>query len=93
MDGKNNGSFWPSYVDIMTTLFAITLILFAVSFSRFKIKERQLQLLVNEYEDIINVYSTMRAGSDTDIVFSLPVTAVMDTGQAEIRNFVLRIAM
>lgn len=59
MDGKRNGSFWPSYVDIMTTLFAITLILFAVSFSRFKIKERQLQLLVNEYEDIINVYSTV----------------------------------
>lgn len=59
MDGKKNGSFWPSYVDIMTTLFAITLVLFAVSFSRFKIKEKQLQLLVNEYEDIINVYSTV----------------------------------
>ena len=59
MDGKNNGSFWPSYVDIMTTLFAITLVLFAVSFSRFKIKEQQLRLLVNEYEDIINVYSTV----------------------------------
>lgn len=26
MDGKNNGSFWPSYVDVMTTLFAITLV-------------------------------------------------------------------
>lgn len=59
MDGKNNGSFWPSYVDIMTTLFAITLILFAVSFSRFKIKEKQLQLLVNDYEKIITVYSTV----------------------------------
>lgn len=62
---KNNGSFWPSYVDIMTTLFAITLILFAVSFSRFKIKERQLQLLVNEYEDIINVYSTVSSIDST----------------------------
>ena len=51
MDGKNNGSFWPSYVDIMTTLFAITLILFAVSFSRFKIKQKQLQSLVDEYEN------------------------------------------
>ena len=59
MDGKNNGSFWPSYVDIMTTLFAITLILFAVSFSRFKIKERQLQVLVDEYQNIVNVYSTV----------------------------------
>ena len=55
MEGKNNGSFWPSYVDVMTTLFAITLILFAVSFSRFKIKEKQLQVLVDEYENIVNV--------------------------------------
>lgn len=59
MDGKKNGSFWPSYVDIMTTLFAITLVLFAVSFSRFKIKEKQLQKLVDEYENIITVYSTV----------------------------------
>ena len=59
MDGKNNGSFWPSYVDIMTTLFAITLVLFAVSFSRFKIKEKQLQVLVDEYENIVNVYTTV----------------------------------
>lgn len=59
MDGKNNGSFWPSYVDVMTTLFAITLVLFAVSFSRFKIKEKQLQSLVDEYENIITVYSTV----------------------------------
>lgn len=65
MDGKNNGSFWPSYVDIMTTLFAITLVLFAVSFSRFKIKEQQLQLLVNEYKDIINVYSTVSSIDST----------------------------
>lgn len=66
MDGKNNGSFWPSYVDIMTTLFAITLVLFVVSFARFKIKESELrenneilQTLVDEYENIITVYSTV----------------------------------
>lgn len=65
MDGKNNGSFWPSYVDIMTTLFAITLILFAVSFSRFKIKEKQLQSLVDEYDNIITVYSTVSSIDST----------------------------
>lgn len=59
MDTNNKSSFWPSYVDIMTTLFAITLVLFAVSFSRFKVKERQLQVLVDEYENIVNVYSTV----------------------------------
>ncbi len=65
MDGKNNGSFWPSYVDIMTTLFAITLVLFVVSFSRFKIKEKQLQVLVDEYQNIVNVYSTVNEIDDS----------------------------
>ena len=66
MDSNNNSSFWPSYVDIMTTLFAITLILFVVSFARFKIKETELQesnevlqTLVDEYENIVTVYSTV----------------------------------
>lgn len=53
----DKSSFWPSYVDIMTTLFAIMLVLFAVTYGRFKVKERQLGVLVNEYKDIINVYS------------------------------------
>lgn len=59
MDNRNNSSFWPSYVDVMTTLFAITLILFAVSFGRFKIKEKQLQSIVDEYDNILTVYSTV----------------------------------
>lgn len=66
MNSSNKSSFWPSYVDIMTTLFAITLILFVVSFARFKIKETELkdnneilQTLVDEYENIITVYSTV----------------------------------
>ena len=59
MNKKNNGSFWPSYVDIMTTLFAIMLVLFVVSYSCFKNKEKQLKSLVDEYENIITVYSTV----------------------------------
>lgn len=66
MDTNKNGSFWPSYVDIMTTLFAIMLVLFTVSFSRFKIKEKQLKALVDEYENIITVYSTVGAIDSTD---------------------------
>ena len=73
MDGNNNGAFWPSYVDVMTTLFAIMLVLFVVSFGRFKMKEREqketmnmLQALVDEYENIITVYSTVGAIDSTD---------------------------
>lgn len=65
MDSNNNGTFWPSYVDIMTTLFAITLVLFAVTYSRFRIKEIQLENLVDEYDDIIEVYSTVSAIDST----------------------------
>ena len=65
MNKKNNGSFWPSYVDIMTTLFAIMLVLFVVSYSRFKNKEKQLKSLVDEYENIITVYSTVGAIDST----------------------------
>ena len=65
--GKNNsGSFWPSYVDIMTTLFAIMLVLFVVSYSRFKNKEEQLKSLVDEYENIITVYSTVGSIDSTE---------------------------
>ena len=67
MEGKNNGSFWPSYVDVMTTLFAITLIIFAVSFIRFKIKEKQLQVLVDEYENIVNVYTTVNEIDNSEL--------------------------
>lgn len=73
MDEKSNGSFWPSYVDVMTTLFAITLVLFVVSFARFKIKETELkennkilQTLVDEYENIITVYSTVSTIDSTE---------------------------
>ena len=47
---NNNTSFWPSYVDIMTTLFAIMVVLFAVSYSRFRIKETELKKLADKYE-------------------------------------------
>ena len=58
-DKNNRDSFWPSYVDIMTTLFAIMLVLFAVSFARFKSKEHELGSIVKEYKDIIDIYSTV----------------------------------
>lgn len=63
---NSNGSFWPSYVDVMTTLFAIMLVLFVVSYSRFKNKEEQLKSLVDEYENIITVYSTVGSIDSTE---------------------------
>ncbi|WP_291528516.1 hypothetical protein [Bacteroides sp. UBA939] len=56
----------------MTTLFAIMLVLFAVSFSRFKIKEgeltdknNQLEILLKDYQSIISIYSTVGSIDNT----------------------------
>ena len=49
-------SFWPSYVDIVTTLFAIMVVLFAVSYSRFRVKEVELRKLADKYEEIKSIY-------------------------------------
>ena len=56
---NNRGSFWPSYVDIMTTLFAIMLVLFAVSYSRFKVKEKELSVLADHFIEIIDIYDAV----------------------------------
>lgn len=40
---KNKDFFWPSYVDLMTGLFAIVLILFVFSYKLFKDKEKELR--------------------------------------------------
>ena len=66
MSKRTNSSFWPSYVDVMTTLFAIMLVLFVVSYSRFKNREELLESLVEQYENIITVYSTVGSIDSTE---------------------------
>lgn len=56
MDSKNKSTFWPSYVDIMTTLFAVMLVLFAVSYGRFKRKQTELEKFKDKYEEIMSIY-------------------------------------
>lgn len=65
MNNRDN-SFWPSYVDIMTTLFAIMLILFAVSFHRYKEVNGNLEKVVGElkiteekYKMLQSIYSVV----------------------------------
>lgn len=68
-DENKNGSFWPSYVDIMTTLFAIMLVLFAVSYSRFKVKEKELTVLADHFIEIIDIYDAVGNIDSTKFVF------------------------
>lgn len=62
----NNGAFWPSYVDIMTTLFAIMLVLFTISYGRFQRREKSLiqvndslQEFKDKYNEIKSIYAAV----------------------------------
>lgn len=67
---KNRESFWPSYVDVMTTLFAIMVVLFAVSYSRFRVKEEELKKIVNKYEEIKSIYRVVENIDSTYFEFN-----------------------
>src|SRR4051812_33891911 len=69
---KNNNLFWPSYVDLITGLFAITLILFVFSYKLFKDKENQLRdeigktaASAKQYERITNIDNKIKALENT----------------------------
>ena len=70
MKSKNRDSFWPSYVDVMTTLFAIMVVLFAVSYSRFRVKEAELEKIVNKYEEIKSIYKAVENIDSTYFEFN-----------------------
>ena len=70
MKSKNRDSFWPSYVDVMTTLFAIMVVLFAVSYSRFRVKEAELKKIVNKYEEIKSIYKVVENIDSTYFEFN-----------------------
>lgn len=67
---NNKESFWPSYVDIVTTLFAIMVVLFAVSYSRFRVKEAELRKIADKYEEIKSIYKVVENIDSTYFEFN-----------------------
>lgn len=61
--GKKNSKdfFWTGYVDVMTNLFAITLVLFVVSFFLFKKKNDALSVLEEEYRRIRDMKEALQS--------------------------------
>lgn len=49
MKGKKNDFFWPSYTDLMTSMFFIMLVLYILSYSRLKIKVDDLDKKLKVY--------------------------------------------
>ena len=70
MKQKHKDSFWPTYVDIMTTLFALMVVLFAVSYSRFRVNEAELKKIVNKYEEIQSIYKVVENIDSTYFEFN-----------------------
>lgn len=52
IDDKRKSFFWPSYLDLMTALFAIVLSLFAFSYYHWKKTEKDLIVKIEEYKKI-----------------------------------------
>jgi len=74
MDNESNNFFWPSYVDLMTALFAVALVLFVLSFKLFSDRNRDLNaekdkvlILLDKYQKIENIEKQMEAIDSTEI--------------------------
>lgn len=65
MYNNRSNTFWPSYVDVMTTLFAIMLILFAVSYGKFKKEKGDLELKEKRLLEYKDKYREIRVYVDS----------------------------
>ena len=55
-----DGTFWPSYVDLMTALFLVMLVLFVLSYRRFQDRENQLKVQLRELQLIRRIQSSVQ---------------------------------
>lgn len=61
MDDNRNNFFWPSYVDLMTALFAVVLVLFILSYLNFKNKVDELEGMVQIYKEDSQILNKVKA--------------------------------
>lgn len=57
---KSNNFFWPSYVDLMTSLFAITLVLFVISYITLKRERDKFEVMAKEYAKILRIQKQVK---------------------------------
>src|ERR1700683_5134057 len=50
MNDKVDEAFWPSYVDLMTSLFVVMLVLFVFSYAAYSKERRKLRVEAENYE-------------------------------------------
>jgi len=60
MEAQSKGFFWPSYADLMTSLFVIMLVLFILSFKLFKDRKKELEVQNERLEVIEKEYNKIK---------------------------------
>ena len=60
MEAQSKGFFWPSYADLMTSLFVVMLVLFILSFKLFKDREQELVAQNEKLEVIEKEYNKIK---------------------------------
>jgi hypothetical protein len=74
MDGKRKDFFWQSYVDLLTALFAVVLVLFILSYFNFKNKRDELEGMVQIYKEDSEILNKVKSNlklfdSDKEIFY------------------------
>ena len=64
MNQDRNNFFWPSYVDLMTALFLVMLVLFVLSYKRFQDINHQLTVQLREKRKIDEIKSALKRLED-----------------------------
>lgn len=58
-NNKSRDFFWPSYVDLMTSLFVVVLVLFVLSYYNFNQKKKELEVNAEKYKRIQQIDSAL----------------------------------
>jgi hypothetical protein len=61
MKQKPNNLFWASYADLMTALFIVMLVLFVLSYSLFKQRQGELEVLAAQYQKLQEIEAALGA--------------------------------
>lgn len=60
MNNNKEDFFWPSYVDLMTSLFVVMLVLFVLSYKLFKDKESELLVQIEQLNKIREIEAALK---------------------------------
>jgi outer membrane protein OmpA-like peptidoglycan-associated protein len=92
MAKRRDGVFWPSYVDLMTGLFAVMLVLFVLSYKSFsdekkkyEVKARQYELLREIEESVKNLQGAYFTYQEEYKRHVLNRPVLFDVGKSEIK--------